>query len=33
MTDSLEIANGCNNFFASIGPKLANNIKSDIDPL
>ena len=25
--------NGFNNFFVSIGPKLANNLKSDIDPL
>ena len=33
VTDSLDIANGFNNFFVSIGPKLANNLKSDIDPL
>ena len=33
MTDSLDIANGFNNFFVSIGPKLANNLKSDINPL
>ena len=33
MTDSLDIANGFNNFFVFIGPKLANNLKSDIDPL
>ena len=30
---NLDIANGFNNFFVSIGPKLANNLKSDIDPL
>ena len=33
MTDSLDIANGFNNFFVSVGPKLANDIKSDMDPL
>ena len=33
MTDNLDMANGFNNFFVSIGPKLANNLKSDIDPL
>ena len=33
MTDSLDIANGFSNFFVSLGPKLANNLKSDIDPL
>ena len=33
VADSLDIANGFNNFFESIGPKLANNLKSDIDPL
>ena len=33
VTDSLDIANGFNNFFVSIGLKLANNLKSDIDPL
>ena len=33
MTDILDIANGFNNFFVSIGRKLANNLKSDIDPL
>ena len=33
MTDSLNIANGFNNFFVSIGPKLATNLKSDIDSL
>ena len=31
--DSLDIANGFNNFFVSVGPKLANDLKSDIDPL
>ena len=33
MADSLDIANGFNNFFVSIGPKLTNNLKSDIDPI
>ena len=33
VTDSLDIANGFNNFFVSIDPKLANNLKNDIDPL
>ena len=33
MTDSLDDDNEFNNFFISIGPKLANNLKSDIDPL
>ena len=33
VTDSLDIANGFNNFFVSVGPKLANDIKSDMDPL
>ena len=33
VTDNLDIANGFNNFFVSIGPKLANNLKRDIDPL
>ena len=33
VTDSLDLANGFNNFFVSIGPKLANNLKSDIDQL
>ena len=33
MTDNLDIANGFKNFFVSIGPKLANNLKSDIDLL
>ena len=33
VTDNLDIANGFNNFFVSISPKLANNLKSDIDPL
>ena len=33
VTDSLDIANGFNNFFVPIGPKLAINLKSDIDPL
>ena len=27
------IANGFNNFFVTIGPQLAKNIKSDINPL
>ena len=31
--DSLDIANGFKNCFVSVGPKLANNLKSDIDPL
>ena len=31
--DSLDIANGFNIFFVSVGPKLANDLKSDIDPL
>ena len=30
--DSLDIANGFNNCFVSVGPKLANNLKSGIDP-
>ena len=33
VTDSLDIANGFNNFFVSIGPKLAKDLTSDIDPL
>ena len=33
VTDSLDIANGFNNCFVSVGPKLANDIKSDMDPL
>ena len=33
MIDSLDIANGFNNCLVSVGPKLANNLKSDIDPL
>ena len=33
VTDSLDIANGFNNFFVSIGPKLAQDLTSDIDPL
>ena len=33
VNDSLDIANGFNNVFVSIGPKLVNNLKSDIDPL
>ena len=31
--DSLDIANGFNNFFVSIGPKLAKDLTSHIDPL
>ena len=31
--DSLDIANGFNNFFVSVGPKHANDLKSDIDLL
>ena len=33
VTDSLDIANGFNNFFVSIGPKLAKDLTSNIDPL
>ena len=33
MNDNLDIANGFNKFFVSIGPKLANHLKRDIDPL
>ena len=33
VTESLDIANGLNNFFVPIGPTLANNLKSDIHPL
>ena len=33
VTDSLDIANGFNNYFVSIGPKLAQDLTSDIDPL
>ena len=33
VTDSLNIANGFNNFFVSIGSKLANDLTSDVDPL
>ena len=32
-TDPKEIATGFNNFFVTIGPQLAKNIKSDINPL
>ena len=32
-TDPNVIANGFNNFFVTIGPQLAKNIKSDINPL
>ena len=32
-TDLNVIANGFNNFFVTIGPQLAKNIKSDINPL
>ena len=32
-TDPNEIATGFNNFFVTIGPQLAKNIKSDINPL
>ena len=32
-TDPNVIANGFNNFFVTIGPQLANNSKSDINPL
>ena len=32
-TNSSEIANSFNDFFVSIGPKLANNIVSTIDPM
>ena len=33
VTDSLEIANSFNEFFVSIGPKLADNILSTTNPL
>ena len=34
VTDSYEISNAFNNFFVSIGPKLASNIHSSVvDPL
>ena len=33
VTDSLDIANGFNNFFVSIGSKLAKDLTSDVDPL
>ena len=33
VTDSYEISNAFNNFFVSIGPKLASNIHSSINPL
>ena len=33
VTDSLDIANGFNNFFVSIGPKLAKDLTSNTDPL
>ena len=33
VTDSLDIANGFNNFFVSIGPKLAKDLTSHVDPL
>ena len=33
VTDSLDIANGFNNFFVSIGPTLAKYLTSHIDPL
>ena len=33
ITDSLEIANSFNEFFVSIGPKLADNILSTTNPL
>ena len=33
VTNSIDIANGCNDFFVSIGPELAKDIHSDIKPL
>ena len=33
ITDSLEIANSFNNFFVSVGPKLAQNIISTVNPM
>ena len=33
VTDSTAIANGFNNFFVSIGPRLANDIKCTINPM
>ena len=33
VTDSYEIFNAFNNFFVSVGPKLASNIHSSIDLL
>ena len=33
VTDSLEVANGFNDFFVSIGPELAKNLVSSVNPL
>ena len=33
VTDNQIIANEFNNFFVSIGPKLANDLSSDVNPL
>ena len=33
VTNSKDVANGLNNFFFPIGPELANDIHSDINPL
>ena len=33
VTDSTAIANGFNNFFVSVGPKLANDIMCTINPM
>ena len=33
VTDSLEVANGFNDFFVSIGPELAKDLVSSVNPL